>query len=126
MYLDVGVLQSAALEDERGAFDFRIGRDDPTITYEEFIVYYMCRYASGSDYINPDIAFQRHKEFGKLDRDWLEMSASKTHKMEIIHKWDEIFPKYKQELATKEAFFKAHGVELPPKPDESQDDDRRH
>ncbi len=117
MYLDVGVLQSAAIHDARGDFTRRLVNDDPTMTYEEFIVYYMCRYASGRDYIDPDYVFEYHKKAGKLDGDWLKTAASKTHKMEIVHGWDEIFPRYKEMLADKEAIYKAHEMELPPTPD---------
>ncbi len=118
MFLEVSVLQSAAIHDERGDFLYRLGDDDPTITYEEFVVYYMCRYASGFDYIDPDYSFACWKKGERLlDRNWMKMAASKTHKMEIVHKWDEIFPKYKEKLAAKEAIYKAHGMELPPTPD---------
>ncbi len=117
MFLEISVLQSAAIHDERGDFLYRLG-DDPTITYEEFIVYYMCRYASGFDYIDPDYSFACWKKGERLlDRNWMKMAASKTHKMEIVHKWDEIFPKYKEKLAAKEAIYKARGMELPPTPD---------
>lgn len=43
--------------------------------------------------------------------------GEQDHKMEIVHGWDEIFPKYKEKLAAKEACYKAHGMELPPTPD---------
>ncbi len=92
-------LQEAAIQDYRGDFTDRLVRDDPSITYEEFVVYYMCRYASGLGRIDPDSVFEYHKKVGKIDGDWLKTAASKTHKMEIVHKWDEMFPKYKEMLA---------------------------
>jgi len=38
--------------------------------------------------------------------------GEQDHKMEIVHKWDEISPRHKEMLVDKEAIYKAHRIEL--------------
>lgn len=101
MKIDPMKIQGAAIRDPRGCLMDRMNNDDPTLTYEEVILYWMCRASSAADFINPDHDFACWKKGGHLDRIWLRLSASKTHPMEITHPWDEIFPMYKKELDEK-------------------------
>ena len=100
MIIDVMKMQGAALYgDEQSALDYRIGRDDPTITYEEFVLYYMCRCSSGYEYLDPDDQYRWwNKDGSVINIWWSKLAASKTHKREITHNWDEIFPKYKEKI----------------------------
>ncbi len=101
MLIDPMQIQDAAVLDAKN-IPLRMSYDDPTLTYEEVVLYSMCRYNSGPYLIDPDEYFVYWKE-GGLDRDWLELQASKTHPMVIEHPWDEIFPTYKERMAKKTA-----------------------
>ncbi len=101
MLIDPMQIQGAAVADGPN-IPLRMSYDDPTLTYEEVVLYCMCRYSSGLDTIDPDESFTYWKKGGQ-DREWLELKASKTHKMVIEHPWDEIFPTYKQRMEKKNA-----------------------
>lgn len=94
-------MQGAAIRDPKGSLLKRMNDDDPSLTYEEVILYLMCRYSAASDFIDPDHEFASWKSGDLLDKEWRELSASKTHPMVITHPWDEIFPMYKKELDEK-------------------------
>ena len=99
MLIDPMQIQGAAVDDGPN-IPVRMSDDDPTLTYEEVVLYCMCRYSSGFDTIDPDENFAYWKESGS-DREWLELKASKTNPMVIEHPWDEIFPTYKGRMARK-------------------------
>ena len=101
MLIDPAELQDVAVDGSCN-IPMRMSLDDPTLTYEEVMLYLMCRYSNGIDFIDPDHDFACWKEGGHLDREWLELSASKTHPMEIVHPWDEIFPEYKRRMEGRE------------------------
>ncbi len=101
MLIDPMQIQGAAVSDGPN-IPVRMSDDDPTLTYEEVVLYCMCRYSSGFDTIDPDENFAYWKESGS-DREWLELKASKTHPMVIEHPWDEIFPEYKKLMKEKNA-----------------------
>lgn len=101
MLIDPMQIQDAAVLDAKN-IPLRMSCDDPTLTYEEVVLYCMCRYRSGTGPIDPDYTFSCWKK-GGLDREWLELKASKTHPMVIEHPWDEIFPTYKERMAKKTA-----------------------
>ena len=101
MLIDPMQMQGAAVDDGPN-IPVRMSEDDPTLTYEEVVLYCMCRYSSGFDTIDPDENFAYWKESGS-DREWLELKASKTHPMVIEHPWDEIFPTYKKRMERKNA-----------------------
>ena len=101
MLIDPMQIQGAAV-DGGPNIPVRMSDDDPTLTYEEVVLYCMCRYSSGFDTIDPDENFAYWKESGS-DREWLELKASKTHPMVIEHPWDEIFPTYKKRMERKNA-----------------------
>lgn len=101
MLIDPMQIQGAAVDDGPN-IPVRMSDDDPTLTYEEVVLYCMCRYSSGFDTIDPDENFAYWKESGS-DREWLELKASKTHPMVIEHPWDEIFPTYKKRMERKNA-----------------------
>ncbi len=110
-------MQEAAVSDPRGDFTVRLGQDDPTITYEEYVVYFMCRYSSGYEYVDPDDEYRWwRRKSDLLDAEWHRLSASKTHKIEIAHSWDEIFPKYREEIGEEdfERFRKLSDKDLGP------------
>ena len=99
MLIDVMEIQEAAIKDSKN-IPLRMSYDDPTLTYEEVVLYCMCRYRTGEEFIDPDYNFSCWKN-GGLDREWLELKASKTNPMVIEHPWDEIFPTYKGRMARK-------------------------
>ena len=101
MLIDPMQIQGAAVDDGPN-IPVRMSDDDPTLTYEEVVLYCMCRYSSGFDTIDPDENFAYWKESGS-DREWLELKASKTHPMVIEHHWDEIFSTYKKRMERKNA-----------------------
>ena len=101
MLIDPMMIQDAAVLDGRN-IPLRMSYDDPTLTYEEVVLYSMCRYDSGPNMIDPDENFACWKKAG-LDREWLELKASETHPMVIEHPWDEIFPTYKERMVRKAA-----------------------
>ena len=101
MLIDPAELQSVAVQ-KGNCIPMRMSLDDPTLTYEEVMLYLMCRYSNGYNFIDPDRNFAGWKREGHLDREWLELSASKTHPMEIVHPWDEIFPEYKRRMEGRE------------------------
>ena len=101
MLIDPMEMQGAAIQDGKNT-PLRMSLDDPTLTYEEVVLYCMCRYRTGEKFIDPDHNFSCWKE-GGLDREWLELKASKTHPMVIEHPWDEIFPSYKGRMEKKNA-----------------------
>ena len=101
MLIDPMEIQGAALHGNKN-IPLRMSYDDPTLTYEEVVLYCMCRYSSGLETIDPDWSFHCWKEGGQ-DREWLELKASKTHPMVIEHPWDEIFPTYKERMEKKAA-----------------------
>ncbi len=107
MLIDPKILQDVALFGSRGSVPGRMSDDDPTLTYEEVILYLMCRYGSAADFIDPDYEFSLRKNVKNPDWEWDELTASKTHPKVIEHPWDEIFPEYKQALADWEARKKA-------------------
>ncbi len=107
MLIDPMILQDVALFGSHGSVPGRMSDDDPTLTYEEVILYLMCRYSSAADFIDPDEELYWNKIGGGLDREWSELAASKTHPKVIEHPWDEIFPEYRQALADWEARKKA-------------------
>ena len=101
MLIDPMIIQDAAVLDAKN-IPLRMSYDDPTLTYEEVVLYCMCRYNSGLGMIDPDENYVYWKEGGQ-DREWLELKASKTHPMVIEHPWDEIFPTYKERMEKKAA-----------------------
>ncbi len=101
MLIDPMIIQDAAILGGKN-IPLMMSYDDPTLTYEEVVLYSMCRYDSGPDPIDPDEDFVCWKKAG-LDREWLELKASKTHPMVIEHPWDEIFPDYKKRMEQKNA-----------------------
>ncbi len=101
MLIDPMEIQGAALEGGKN-IPLRMSYDDPTLTYEEVVLYCMCRYHSGPDMIDPDHCFIYWKK-GGLDWEWLALKASQTHEMVIEHPWDEIFPDYKKRMEKKNA-----------------------
>ena len=101
MLIDPMQMQGAAVSDGPN-IPVRMSDDDPTLTYEEVVLYCMCRYDSGPGLIDPDENFACWKK-GGMDREWLELKASKTHPMVIEHPWDEIFPTYKKRMERKNA-----------------------
>ena len=107
MLIDPMQIQGAALEGNKN-IPVRMSLDDPTLTYEEVVLYCMCRYNSALGMIDPDENFVYWKE-GGLDSEWLELKASKTHPMVIEHPWDEIFPTYKERMEKKNAAKEAKG-----------------
>ena len=107
MLIDPKILQGVALKGSHGSVPGRMSDDDPTLTYEEVILYLMCRYGSAADFIDPDYEFSLRKNVKNPDWEWDELAASKTHPKVIEHPWDEIFPEYKQALADWEARKKA-------------------
>ena len=101
MLIDPAELQSVAVDDSNNILT-RMNLDDPTLTYEEVTLYWMCRYSNGIDFIDADEDYRNSKKSGHIDRIWLKLSASKTHPMEIVHPWDEIFPEYKRRMEGRE------------------------
>ena len=101
MLIDPMMIQDAAV-DGAPNIPVRMSEDDPTLTYEEVVLYCMCRYSSGFDTIDPDYDFECWKK-GGMDHEWLELKASKTHPMVIEHPWDETFPDYKKLMKEKNA-----------------------
>ena len=107
MLIDPMMIQDAAV-DGAPNIPVRMSEDDPTLTYEEVVLYCMCRYDSGPHMIDPDENFAGWKK-GGLDREWFALKASKTHPMVIEHPWDEIFPDYKKLMKEKNAAKAAKG-----------------
>ena len=72
--------------------DIRIGKDDPSISYQEYVLYYILYlYASEPDInIDPDEEYKLQKD-GWIDMSWLEMKASKNNPKVFDKKWDEVF-----------------------------------
>lgn len=70
----------------------RIGNDDPMLTYQEFVLYYILYiYACEADTdINPDEEYECQKG-GWIDMTWNKLKASKTHSKVFDKKWDEVF-----------------------------------
>ena len=101
MLIDVMELQEAALRGRYGSIPIRMSCDDPTLTYEQVILYTMCRCSGCLSVIDPDEDFAGWKKTGLLDNKWLKLKAAKTHPMVIEHPWDEIFPEYKQYMEEK-------------------------
>lgn len=103
MLIDPMILQDVAVEGPR-SIPVRMSLDDPTLTYEEVVLYLMCRYGHAAEAIDPDEDFAAWEQGEKLlDRQWCKLKASKTHPMMIEHPWDEIFPEYKKRLAEEKA-----------------------
>ncbi len=76
----------------------RISNDDPTLVYEQVVLYEVCRHRSGDEWVDMDLELEIWKKSGR-DYKWLELSASKTHPMVIEHPWEQVFPDYLPYLA---------------------------
>lgn len=74
----------------------KINNDDPSLTYEQFFLYYILRVCYGSadetTMIDPDKEYALQKE-GWVDETWLTMKGSKLHRMAIETPWDKVFDK---------------------------------
>ena len=101
MLIDTMELQGAAIHDKYGSIPIRMSSDDPTLTYEQVILYMMCRCSGCLSVIDPDEDFAGWKKTGLLDNKWLKLKAARTHPMVIEHPWDEIFPEYKGRMEKK-------------------------
>ncbi len=97
MLIDPMSLQTVAVRGY-GCIPIRMGNDDPTLVYEQVVLYEVCRYRSGLEWIDMDSEFENWKKAGH-DSEWLELSASKTHPMIIEHPWEQVFPDYLPYLA---------------------------
>ena len=69
----------------------RIGENDPTITYQEFVLYWILRACASSTIIDIDEQFNISKEDGWIDNQWLESDASNYHEMITPLAWDKVF-----------------------------------
>ena len=73
--------------------DIRIGNDDPTITYQEYILYYIL-YANVSDCdrdIDPEEIYNNFPKDNWFDENWAKKKASKNSPKVFDKKWDEVF-----------------------------------
>ena len=69
----------------------RIGENDPTITYQEFVLYWILRACASNEKINIDEKYTISKNNGWIDEQWLACEASKYHEMETPLEWDKVF-----------------------------------
>ena len=71
----------------------RIGKDDPTLTYQEYVLYYILYFrASDCDRdIDPENLYQTLYKGSWIDQTWEKKQASKTNPKVFDKKWDEVF-----------------------------------
>ncbi len=72
--------------------DVRIGNDDKTITYQEFMLYWILRFELNANkvYVDLDSAYSFYKDKWP-DKKWDEMKASKYYGRVIFLPWDKVF-----------------------------------
>ena len=58
----------------------------------------MCRCSSGYEYVDPNHDYSGCGKGSAFNPARWQLLASKAHKREITHNWDEIFPKYKEKI----------------------------
>ncbi len=69
----------------------KIGNDDPTITYQEFALYWILRSCASLVYIEIEDSYSDFKSDGWIDNQWLSTKASHYNKMETPLSWDKVF-----------------------------------
>ncbi len=71
----------------------RISDDDPTLTFQEYYLYYLLRWNSDEPelFIDPQKIYDESLKGGWIDKTWLKMSASKKKPIIFDKPWDEVF-----------------------------------
>ena len=89
MKIDVVELYKKALDKK---IHIRVGNDDPSLTYQEYFLYYVLYFIFGKisfiENIDKEIEFYKGSW---IDESWEEMAASKISKKEITIPWEKVF-----------------------------------
>jgi len=72
--------------------DIRIGNDDPTLTYQEFFLYWVLytEFSGQNKVLDSEKMYTNYKN-SWIQTQWFKCQASKYSKIEITKKWDEVF-----------------------------------
>lgn len=72
--------------------NIRIGNDDPTITYQEFFLYWVLYSEfSGNNQFLESTELYNHYKNSWIDEQWLKTKASKYNKIDISLEWNKVF-----------------------------------
>ena len=70
---------------------------DPSITYQQYALYYMLRSKSSTakegDTFDVDQSFAHLKKNGWVDKTYPKTAGGKVHRMEVTVPWDHVFDK---------------------------------
>ena len=88
--IDVDTEYSKAL---KKGFPDRLGNDDPTITFQEFYLYYLLRINASlpNQKVDPQKAYDSLPDNDWIHQTWKELKASKKQPMIFSKPWDQVF-----------------------------------